>query len=102
MPASTSRLPAGDPMNIAYLLDNVVLLIGPEGWVPPEEFVFDATRDATGANIGDTWDGSRYVSPVVQAPPVTEIPRADFRRRFTPAEAWAAKQLADTDPVMAY
>jgi hypothetical protein len=80
----------------------VVVLIAPESYVPPEELAYDTTRDATGANIGDTWDGAQYVQPVVEVPPVLELARADFRRRFTPAEAWAAKDLAKTDPTMAY
>jgi hypothetical protein len=89
-------------MNIAYLLNSVVLLIAPEGYTPPKEFVYDATRDATGANVGDTWDGEKYVRPVVEAPRQREISPADFMRRFTVAEWCAANELRKTDGLMAY
>jgi hypothetical protein len=48
-------------MSLAFLRNSVVVLIGPDGYTPPQGFAFDASRDGTGAAIGDTWNGSAYV-----------------------------------------
>lgn len=51
--------------NIAALRQNVVVCIAPSVQTIPASVAYDASRDATGANVGDTWNGSAYVRPPV-------------------------------------
>jgi hypothetical protein len=51
--------------NLAFLRNNVVAYIAQRASDLPASAAYDASRDATGANVGDTWNGSAYVAPPV-------------------------------------
>jgi len=54
-------------MNTAYLKNNIVVRVAPEGWVPPQDLDYDVTADGTGASVGATWDGVTYTVPPIPA-----------------------------------
>lgn len=58
-------------MNLAYLKNGVVIRIAPSEW-DPGTLDFDTSRDATGASIGATWNGSAFIP---KPRPVTELNR---------------------------
>lgn len=86
-------------MNLAYLKSGVVVRIAPEGW-DPGSLDFDTTVPATGASVGDTWDGERFVKAAQL--PVEPMLRIDFMRRFTPAEWLAIDAARVTDGMVRY
>lgn len=51
--------------NLALLQNNVVRYIVPAIQYAPAGAVYNSTRDASGASVGDTWNGSAYVRPPV-------------------------------------
>lgn len=79
-------------MNTAYLLNNVVVFIAPDGFAPPAGLVYDATRDATGGSAGDTWNGAAYVPP----PEPVEVTNAKTLRQQAEA-ALVANRTAITN-----
>lgn len=86
-------------MNLAYVKDGVVIRIAPEGW-DPGALDYDEAVPATGASVGDTWDGQRFV----KSGPLPEeaLLRIDFMRRFTPAEWIAIDAARATDSMVRY
>lgn len=50
-------------MNTAYLKNNVVVRVAPEGWRPPPTLDYDSTQTGEGASVGYTWNGSGYDRP---------------------------------------
>jgi hypothetical protein len=52
-------------MNVAFLKNNVVVCVAPTLNDKPADLVFDTSRDAIGANIGDTWNSSSFVQPAL-------------------------------------
>lgn len=85
-------------MNTAYLKDGVVVRIAPEGW-DPGALDYDETVPATGASVGDTWDGSQFVKPSAPSGPLLPI---DFMRRFTPAEWIGIDAARESDGMVRY
>lgn len=59
-----------------------------------------ALDEGQACSPGDTWDGAKFTPGAVIGERV--LSRADFQRRFLPAEFFAVKQLAQTDANMAY
>lgn len=81
-------------MNLAYLRSNVVVLIAPDDFAPPVDLLFDPPpRDATGANIGDTWNGSAFVSPPVPADQQNQITLRDQAEAALASNRTAIAQL---------
>jgi hypothetical protein len=75
--------------NVAFLRSNLVVCIAPTLADTPAGLVYDSTRDAAGANIGDTWNGSAYVRPPV---PVEQANEFTLRQQ---AEAALVANRAD-------
>lgn len=47
------------------IVENVIVLAGNATWTPPQGYEFAPKHDG---NIGDLWDGTNFVAPVVIDP----------------------------------
>jgi hypothetical protein len=80
--------------NIAFLRNNVVAFIAQRSADLPANAAYDASQDATGANVGDTWNGSAYIPPAL---PVTVANEQTIRQQAANALASNLQDIADAD-----